>query len=109
MLIKGCETRKRDSHPFFLCLNLLKIAFYMRNSMIKQTIPLQQRILHIRIAGQSQDLALRDLDLNQYSHDKHIRQALARYLEVSLKMLNGYVIERHANGNMTVRPEAIFG
>ena len=77
--------------------------------MIKQTIPLQQRILHIRIAGQSQDLALRDLNLNQHSTDKQIRRALASRLDVSLKMLNAYVIERHMNGNMTVRPEAIFG
>ena len=77
--------------------------------MIQQTIPLQQRILHIRIAGQSQDLVLRNLDLNQYSTDKQIRRALASHLDVSLKMLNAYVIERHANGNMTVRPEAIFG
>ena len=77
--------------------------------MIEQAIPLQQRILHIRIAGQSQDLALHNLGLNQYSQDKHIRQALARHLDLSRKMLNGYVIERHANGNMTVRPEAVFG
>ena len=77
--------------------------------MIKQTIPLQQRILHIRIAGQSQDLALRDLNLNQHSTDKQVRRALAGHLDVSLKMLNAYVIERHTNGNMTVRPEAIFG
>lgn len=74
-----------------------------------QTAPLEQRILHIRIAGQSQDLGLHNLGLNQYSQDKHIYQALSRHLDVSLKMLSGYVIERHANGNMTVRPEAIFG
>jgi hypothetical protein len=38
-----------------------------------------------------------------------VRNALAGYLDVAARDLSRYVIERHANGNLTVRPEAVFG
>ena len=62
-----------------------------------------------RFGGQSRDLPFRELDVHEYSSDQQIRRAVARDLDVSVKKLNPYVIERHANGYMTVRPEAIFG
>ncbi len=65
--------------------------------------------LHVRFEGRSWDLPLADLDLRTASSDEDVRQALARYLAVSKASLRLYVIERHANGNLTVRPEAVFG
>jgi hypothetical protein len=65
--------------------------------------------LHIRFEGRSYDLPLADLDLGVLSSDDAVLSALARYLDVSERSLKPYVIERHANGNMTVRPEAVFG
>jgi hypothetical protein len=65
--------------------------------------------LHVRYDGRSWDLLLTDLDLGPYSSDEDVRQALARHLNVPVANFRLYVIERHANGNMTVRPEAIFG
>jgi hypothetical protein len=43
------------------------------------------------------------------SSDRDVRSALARYFEVPLRKFAPYVVERHANGNITVRPEAVFG
>jgi hypothetical protein len=65
--------------------------------------------LHIRFEGRSYDVPLSDLDLGPMSTDENVRIALAGYLEVAARDLSRYVIERHANGNMTVRPEAVFG
>jgi hypothetical protein len=65
--------------------------------------------LHIRFEGRSYDLPLADLDLGPLSSDEDVRTALAGYLSVHHRALAHYVVERHSNGNMTVRPEAVFG
>jgi len=65
--------------------------------------------LHVRFEGRSWDLLLSDLDVGGLSPDSEIRQALARYFGVPVGKFNGYIVERHANGNLTVRPEAVFG
>lgn len=65
--------------------------------------------LHIRFEGRSYDLPLADLDLGALSSDEDVRRALVGYLNIPAGALKHYVIERHANGNMTVRPEAVFG
>ena len=65
--------------------------------------------LHIRFEGRSYDLPLADLDLGALSSDSDVRKALVTYLNVPDQALKYYVVERHANGNMTVRPEAVFG
>ena len=77
--------------------------------MNNQVIPFEQRMVHIRFGGQSMDLSLPSLAQNEGTNDQNIRRALATYLNVSPRKLNPYIIERHANGNMTVRPEAVFG
>ena len=66
-------------------------------------------VAHVRFAGRSFDISLSDLDLGPMSADGQIRRALARHLNVPEFKLDAYVIDRHANGNLTVRPEAVFG
>jgi hypothetical protein len=53
----------------------------------------EELMLHVRFEGQSRDIAFHVLDVGDLNP-----QRLARY-----------VVERHANGNITVRPEAVFG
>jgi hypothetical protein len=77
--------------------------------MVRQMTPYQQPMLHIRFEGQSWEIALSVLDLGRLSNDRDVRRALARYLDVPVRKLERYVVERHANGNITVRPEAVFG
>ena len=69
----------------------------------------QAPMVHIRYHGQSWRLAASDLDVGVASSDDEIKQALARQFEIPLSRLAPYVVERHANGNITVRPEAVFG
>ena len=66
-------------------------------------------VAHVRFAGRSFDIPLAALDLGSLSADGHIRRAVARYLDVPEHKLDAYVVDRHANGNVTLRPEAVFG
>ena len=67
------------------------------------------KIVHIRFEGRSIDVPQSDLDVGAASSDNDIKRALARYLETPEAKLRDYVIDRHDTGNMTVRPEAVFG
>ncbi|MBA3533609.1 MAG: hypothetical protein H0T73_16965 [Ardenticatenales bacterium] len=77
--------------------------------MAEQMMPMQARLIHVRFDGKSWDIALTNVDVGEGSNDHEVRQALARYLDVPAGKLAPYVVERHANGNITVRPEAVFG
>ncbi len=72
---------------------------------IRQNVP----IVHIRFQGRSWDIPAGELDLGGLSNDDQVRAAVANYLDVRVADLRLYVVERHANGNVTIRPEAVFG
>ena len=66
-------------------------------------------LLHIRFDGKSADIPLADLDVGPASRDEEVKQAVASYLEVSVVKFRHYVVDRHETGNLTIRPEAVFG
>jgi hypothetical protein len=66
-------------------------------------------VVHIRFEGRSLDIPQSELDVGPASSDNEIKRVLAQYLEVSDAKLRDYVIDRHDTGNLTVRPEAVFG
>lgn len=66
-------------------------------------------VAHIRFDGRSRDIPLSELDVGVHSADGDIKRVLAQCLEVPVARLNDYVVDRHENGNLTVRPEAVFG
>lgn len=68
-----------------------------------------RRVVHVRFAGQSFDVPLDSLDVNDRATDRQVRDALARQLEVNASRLADHVLDRHANGNLTLRPEAVYG
>lgn len=70
---------------------------------------LESAVLHIRFEGRSLDVPLELLDIGAGSSDREVRQALARYLEVPENDVRDYVVDRHKTGNLTVRPQAVFG
>ena len=67
------------------------------------------RVAHLRFEGRSLDVPLADLDLGPLPGDPEVKRAVARYLEVSEARLGDCVVDRHPTGNVTVRPEAVFG
>ena len=51
----------------------------------------------------------KSLESSTRQADQDIKRAVARSLETSEVRLHHYVIDRHETGNLTVRPEAVFG
>lgn len=66
-------------------------------------------ILHLRYEGRSFDLDSRKVGLKDSPSDRDIREAVARHLDVALSKLDGYVVDRVPNGNLVLRPEAVYG
>jgi hypothetical protein len=66
--------------------------------------------LHIRFDGRSIDVEMNDLDIGSLSTDNQVREAVARYLETPVQKLQAFALDRNdATGDMTLRPEAVFG
>jgi hypothetical protein len=66
-------------------------------------------VAHIRFDGRSRDVPLAELGVADTSSDHDIKQAIARHLEISEERLHDHVLDRHETGNVTLRPEAVFG
>jgi len=78
--------------------------------------------VHVRYSGNSQDIDFDDMfaqdrlasigitDANpgRLSSD-NVKNAVANFLDVSLAEFNDYEVEFNKNGNITVRPSAVFG
>ena len=77
--------------------------------MTNVLLPFDARVVHVRFEGRSQDITFGALGLSDPNSNTEVRRALARYLDVPANKLADYVVQRHANGNITVRPEAVFG
>jgi hypothetical protein len=66
-------------------------------------------VIHVRFAGRSFDVPANQLNLGIGASDEQIKRVLAQYLEIAQTRLSDYTVDRHANGNLTLRPEAVFG
>lgn len=69
----------------------------------------QTPLLHVRFNGRSLDVPISDLDIGDQSSDDAITQATADFLDLPFQSLTGYKVDRHKTGNITVRPQAVFG
>ena len=76
--------------------------------MATQTIR-DAQVLHVRFNGRSVDVPLTALELTSSASDPQVKHRLAEYLEVTPRQLDDYVLDRHPNGNLTLRPQAVFG
>lgn len=66
-------------------------------------------MVHLRVNGKSEDLPLEGLGLGRYVSPNEVKTAVARYMEMPPGNLKDYVVELHPSGNVTVRPQAVFG
>ena len=66
-------------------------------------------MVHLRFEGRSYDLSEDKLGIRAGLGDAEIRKLLARHLDVGLGRLEGYVVDRRPNGDLIVRPEAVYG
>ena len=74
------------------------------------TTATSESVLHIRYKGTSRDIPIRELNCEDLSSDQDVKTAVAEFLDLGDQHdLGDYVLVRHKNENMTLRPEAIFG
>jgi hypothetical protein len=66
-------------------------------------------MVHIRFDGRSLDVAERTLELRDGMSAAEIKERVARHLDVDARRLRDYVVDRIPNGNVIVRPEAVYG
>lgn len=66
-------------------------------------------MLHIRFEGRSYDLRPEQLQVRANMSDKEIKQHLARHFDIAVNRLSEYIIDRTENGDLIIRPEAVYG
>lgn len=66
--------------------------------------------LHIPYEGRYVDIHQEDVDLGDLSTDQDIRRAVAMYFEQPVEKFNAMAVEKNPEtGDITLRPQAIFG
>lgn len=65
--------------------------------------------LHLRHDGSSYDVTLARLGVYPSTSDNEIRAAVAAHFDINPDTIKRLVIEKEPNGNITLRPEAVFG
>jgi hypothetical protein len=64
----------------------------------------------IRYEGHSYDVTFDDLDIGELSNEAEIRQAVARHLEAPPQKLANFAVDKNTeSGDITLRPQAVFG
>jgi hypothetical protein len=68
-----------------------------------------EKMVHVRFEGRSLDLTERALELRDGMSETEVKERVARHLDVDARRLRDYVVDRVPNGNVIVRPEAVYG
>ena len=66
-------------------------------------------MVHLRFEGRSYDLSEAKVGLGAGLGNAEIRELLARHLDVGIGRLQDHVVDRRPNGDLIVRPEAVYG
>ena len=69
---------------------------------------LTHRLVHVRVAGRSEELTLAALNVQADATDAQLKDALACHLDLSPAQLAHHVVVRTSQA-IIVRPEAIYG
>ena len=67
-------------------------------------------VIHVRHNGRSFDFAAHQVDVGDRSTDQQVRAAVATKMSEPRSSFDNYVVDRNAKtGDLTVRPQAVFG
>jgi hypothetical protein len=68
-------------------------------------------MIHVRFEGRSFDLDERSLEITSTLSlgDAELKRLLAGHLDVAISRFDYYVVDRRPNGNLVIRPEAVYG
>lgn len=65
--------------------------------------------VHLRFDGRSVDMSFQDLDIGDLSSDNDVKDAVASHLQVPVTKLVNYSVSKAETGDITLRPNAVFG
>ncbi len=66
-------------------------------------------MVHVRFEGRSFDLTRHELGLNGQGHDADVKARLALHFDVNPERFDLYIVDQRPNGDLIVRPEAVYG
>jgi hypothetical protein len=66
-------------------------------------------MVHIRYEGRSYDVTEAQVGIAPNMSDAEIKQRLAQHFDVSQRSFGTYVIDRGPDGDLVIRPEAVYG
>ncbi|WP_348539855.1 MULTISPECIES: hypothetical protein [Spirulina sp. CCY15215] len=66
-------------------------------------------MVHVRFEGRSYDVAEGQINIKTGMNDTQVKERLAQYFDVHRDRLSDYIIDRPQNGDLIVRPEAVYG
>ena len=66
-------------------------------------------MVHVRFEGRSFDLTRRELGLNGQRRDADVKARLALYFDVRPERFDICIVDQRPNGDLIVRPEAVYG
>ena len=66
-------------------------------------------MIHVRFQGKSYDIDEDVLDLSRFASDREVKEYLAKHFDVALGQFDPFVVDRRPNGELIVRPEAVYG
>ena len=66
-------------------------------------------MIHVRFEGRSYDLEIEAMPPGAAATDNSLKEIVAGRLDVAVSRLDSYVIDRRPNGDIVVRPEAVYG
>jgi hypothetical protein len=66
-------------------------------------------MVHIRFEGRSLDVTEAQLGIATAMSDITVKEQVSRHLDVNTDRLSAYVVDRRPNGDLIIRPEAVYG
>lgn len=66
-------------------------------------------MVHVRFEGRSYTLPEHEAGVVATMNDRDIKRMLAQHFDVTINRFDTYVVDRTPQGNVIVRPEAVYG
>ena len=66
-------------------------------------------MVHVRFEGRSYDFVEHQVGIERGMNDGQVKERLAQHFDVRRERFNDYVVDRGPDGDLIVRPEAVYG
>lgn len=66
-------------------------------------------MVHVRFEGRSYDITETQLGVTVRMNDTTVKERLSQHFDVKRDRFESYVVDRRPNGDLIIRPEAVYG